>query len=956
MVFMKRSTLLFLLCVSITGYAQMELTITGEDTACIGQGSTYSAVTTAYPNHYFFRDTAAANSGGNGFSALRPGYTFDDITNTFSYDFWVKPARTITMRGESNVCPGGVSVPLANSGQNWAIVPSGLGNGNLSVGLSIGTNGLMVGEHSANIMVSRLSHTVAINDWVHVAIVYSPDSAVLYLDGVPVRTRAIHCPSNNKCIATGITGYYYSPDFRGNIDEFRVWDIALTAGQVSELKDKKLVSTIEGLRYYASFDNGKFERTLGDLGTRNMTVQGSINESTHIKPSTWTVDPFSGTTAADLTPFTPEDITYLWSNGATPASITYTPEQTFNVLYVDAYAGSYLMTDTITVIGEDCGQVPSEDGLVAYYPFNGNANDESGNENHGTVSGASLTEDRFGQEQSAYYFDENDAIRVPHSPSINFNASQDSYSVNFWVKAQPASPSLAGGVLIAKDGTPGYPFKIQSHFNETYFVNAAVYDYDNTIGSGVRLEDFWDDQWHQITFVVDHPSDLISIYLDKELIEQTLNNTISAGHNTWDLTIGNGWAGDKPFHGYLDDIRLYNRSLEEEEITSLFYEGKCVEVIYDTIRVTVYDTITSSGLPAENLVSYYPFSGNANDLGSSGNDGVVLGPELTTDRDDNENSAYYFDGVDDHILIPDSLHITNDFTISFWAFHEKPSGNANILSDGSTNAGGNDFLINFRENNLGIRADKSGKSLNHENSYPAELSGLDIMNKWVHVTWTMNPSYSKIFLNGEEIARIDRPGTNLGYHDPNSYIGTRKVWTNPDNFFQGKLDEIRIYSRELDPLQVKSLYEGTAGTCLYYDTVTTEVFDTTFVTVHDTTLVTIHDTIHTEVMDTTLVSVTDTLVINAPLTGIDPPGNYNTLKVYPNPAREKLFIETGDYTRMNGYRLRIINPMGVTVFERFVADPLYEINLLNWTATGVYYLQVIDYRGHITDIRKILME
>ncbi len=934
----------------------MKLSITGEDTACIGQGSSYSAVIDQYSNQYFFRDIAAARTGGNGFFALKPGYTYDDITNTFSYDLWVKPTRSITMRGESNVCPGGVSVPLANSGQNWAIVPSGLGGGNLSVGLTIGTNGVMVGEHSGNILVSRLSHTRAINDWVHVAIVYSMDSTVLYVDGERVRARPIHCPSNNKCIATGITGYYYAPDFKGNIDEFRVWDIALTAAQVRGFKDKKLVNPIEGLRYYASFDNGKFERTLGDLGNQQMTVEGTITPEAHIKPNTWTLDPYTGTSSDDLYPFTTGDITFEWSNGATSAVITYTPEGPVNSLFVDAYAGSYLMTDTLTVIGEDCGQVPLEDGLVAYYPFNGNANDESGNENHGTVSGAALTEDRFGQAQSAYYFDENNEIRVPHSSSINFNASQDSYSVNFWVKAEPANPSLAGGVLIAKDGTPGYPFKIQSHFNETYFVNAAVHDYDNNVGSGVRLEDFWDDRWHQITFIVDQPSDLISIYLDKELMEQTANNTISAGHNTWDLTIGNGWAGDKPFNGYLDDISLYNRSLSEEEITSLFYEGQCHEIVYDTIRVTIYDTVSSAGMPSMDLVSYYPFSGNANDLGSSQNDGIVHGAVLSTDRDGNDNSAYYFDGVDDYILIPDSLHITNNFTISFWAYHEKPSGHANILSDGSTNAGGNDFLINFRDNNLGIRADKSGKRLNYENSYPAELSGLDILNKWVHVTWTMNPSSSKIFLNGEQIAQVDQPGTNLGYHDPNSYIGTRKVWTNPDHFFQGKLDEIRIYSKELDSVQVKSLYEGAAGTCLYYDTIITEVFDTTFVSIHDTTYVTIHDTIRTEVTDTTLVTVTDTLVIDSRLTGIQPPGNFNTLKVYPNPAREILYIETGDYSRMSGYRLRIINPMGVTVFERFVADPLYEINLLNWTATGVYYLQVIDYRGHIIDIRKIIME
>jgi len=48
------------------------------------------------------------------------------------------------------------------------------------------------------------------------------------------------------------------------------------------------------------------------------------------------------------------------------------------------------------------------DGLIAHYPFNGNANDASGNGNHGTVNGATLTEDRFGNADSAYKFDGQD--------------------------------------------------------------------------------------------------------------------------------------------------------------------------------------------------------------------------------------------------------------------------------------------------------------------------------------------------------------------------------------------------------------------------------------------------------------------------------------------------------------------------------------------------------------------
>ena len=63
-----------------------------------------------------------------------------------------------------------------------------------------------------------------------------------------------------------------------------------------------------------------------------------------------------------------------------------------------------LMVVGLLVVG--AAQADLNDGLVAYYPFNGNADDESGNGNDGIVYGATLTEDRFGNTDSAYYFDE----------------------------------------------------------------------------------------------------------------------------------------------------------------------------------------------------------------------------------------------------------------------------------------------------------------------------------------------------------------------------------------------------------------------------------------------------------------------------------------------------------------------------------------------------------------------
>ncbi len=59
-------------------------------------------------------------------------------------------------------------------------------------------------------------------------------------------------------------------------------------------------------------------------------------------------------------------------------------------------------------------------------------------------------------------------------------------------------------------------------------------------------------------------------------------------------------------------------------------------------------------IPTDSLVAYYPFSGNANDMSGNGNDGVVHGSLLISDRFGNTSSAYFFDGIDDFINVASS--------------------------------------------------------------------------------------------------------------------------------------------------------------------------------------------------------------------------------------------------------------------------------------------------------------
>ena len=177
-------------------------------------------------------------SGGNNGRIVLPLAT--TISNNFTIVVWVQPNRSILMQYESGVCPIGVSVPLAYSNQNWLVNPSQANNPNVAAGgLSVGTNGIMSAEHGINILVARhLFFTDSlISGFECIALVYRSDSTFLYVNGVPVVSKAIHCPTANKILGDSLYlgGSLWSPAFSGVVDDIGVWNRALTRMEITSV-------------------------------------------------------------------------------------------------------------------------------------------------------------------------------------------------------------------------------------------------------------------------------------------------------------------------------------------------------------------------------------------------------------------------------------------------------------------------------------------------------------------------------------------------------------------------------------------------------------------------------------------------------------------------------------------------------------------------------------------------
>jgi hypothetical protein len=192
--------------------------------------------------------------------------------------------------------------------------------------------------------------------------------------------------------------------------------------------------------------------------------------------------------------------------------------------------------------------------LVAYYPFNGNANDESGNNLHGTVSGATLTTDRFGNPDSAYSFNGNDIITVAHNDILN---SSNELSFSVWIKPNSQQNAMILGKSNYSNAT-NYLLRTKS----TGFIQFEYKDFANSNSLPLIVND-----WNHVAVISD-TDDSKMVFINGVLAAHTSASSPYGLVNDA-LTIG-ARTGAEFFNGSIDDLRIYKSALTEEEVLSLY--------------------------------------------------------------------------------------------------------------------------------------------------------------------------------------------------------------------------------------------------------------------------------------------------------------------------------------------------------------------------------------------------
>ena len=219
-------------------------------------------------------------------------------------------------------------------------------------------------------------------------------------------------------------------------------------------------------------------------------------------------------------------------------------------------------------------------GLVGWWPFNGNANDESGNGNHGTVNGATLTSDRFQKINSAYKFDGiNDDIFFGYLDDLG---NQNAISISLWFTVDyygTAAESFDFSTIFMKvkddlwNSKSGW--KILLNKDIDFKERRGIYLYFEDSPAYIFEYNFDLNKWYQMVVTVS--SKIATVHINGALVN-SLNISNNLITNKYGSFIGKGNTKLPVTHGYLlpgnmDDIAIWNRALSENEIKSLYNAG-----------------------------------------------------------------------------------------------------------------------------------------------------------------------------------------------------------------------------------------------------------------------------------------------------------------------------------------------------------------------------------------------
>lgn len=288
-------------------------------------------------------------------------------------------------------------------------------------------------------------------------------------------------------------------------------------------------------------------------------------------PQSQTV-PVGGSAYFSCTVTGPASPTYQWHFNGVPM-----PGQASRTLLIPnvttGHAGNYHVR--ASAAGQSVNSSPAtltvttpavQTGLIAWYPFNGNANDATGNGHHGSVSGAVLATDRLGAANSAYRFNgQQQRITVPPSGQFEFT---DAMTVAAWIQRSELGRVDA---IIGKDANqPGGTAHFEFYIDTTNRLNFHFWlpGWTRLTATSVSM----DTNWHHVAATYDRSK--MSLYLDGLKVAEK-SETAAMKATGEGLQIGEKQSSSPfdYFKGRMDEVRIYNYAVSQTAVQELYNQS-----------------------------------------------------------------------------------------------------------------------------------------------------------------------------------------------------------------------------------------------------------------------------------------------------------------------------------------------------------------------------------------------
>jgi hypothetical protein len=455
-------------------------------------------------------------------------------------------------------------------------------------------------------------------------------------------------------------------------------------------------------------------------------------------------------------------------------------------------------------------KVSLKNGLVGYFPFNGDAQDRSGNGNHGIISGPVLAStDRLGRQHGAYQFGSiNTSFSYIDLPGQQFDFTAD-LSIAFWIKADWVS-AIFPTVIIDKSFfrlvSPGQILPFGSYmimgpnpFRFRFVPNSGT---QQVIPPNSGVSSFY---WTHFAVVIESSS--CKLYLNGSIVfEQGSCVENIKSTDSMPLRIGGSISSNnlRRLQGHLDDLLFYNRALTSSEVS--FVANLNPEEL-EFLHFSFSNNVPSG------MVAYFPFDGNIFD--KSGRRCYSSSWTALTFVDDRfghkKNSLYLNNSV---VIIGNPFRAEDEnISIAMWI---KPASknHYSLLMDFSYILKVNWYLMQLPPSYVTFNYFDANQhpAFNFTTNVQVAKAVLLTANVWNHLVLVKNHSQIIFYVNGTMRSSFSILGNSskIFYDGRSLTLEARYNQSAPlnnyDAFFQGSIDDLYFYNQVLTENEAMNLF------------------------------------------------------------------------------------------------------------------------------------------------------